>query len=83
MIISFLLLFSIQFLSYESKPLIRNDELSQNKTEDAGYELYYKLDEAAQKALDLAEEAKSFAEEAGKLQVLHYDLKMYIENQKI
>ena len=31
--------------------------------------MYHKLDEAAQKALDLAEEAKSFAEEAGKLQV--------------
>merc|ERR1712198_464157 len=68
MIISFLLLFSIQFLSYESKPSIRNDKLSQFEGNEAGYELYYKLDEAAQKALDLAEEAKSFAEEAGKLQ---------------
>ena len=83
MIISFLLLFSIQFLSYELKPLIRNDELSQHKTEEAGYELYHKLDEAAQKALDLAEEAKSFAEEAGKLQVLQYDLRKQIEKQKI
>merc|ERR1712136_93885 len=68
MIISFLLLFSIQFLSYESKPPIRNDKLSQFEGNEAGYELYHKLDEAAQKALDLAEEAKSFAEEAGKLQ---------------
>merc|ERR1712136_240156 len=68
MIISFLLLFSIQFLSYESKPSIRNDKLSQFEGNEAGYELYHKLDEAAQKALDLAEEAKSFAEEAGKLQ---------------
>ena len=73
MLISFLLLFSIQFLSYESKALIRNDKLSQYETNEAGYELYHKLDEAAQKALDLAEEAKSFAEEAGKLQVLLYD----------
>merc|ERR1712078_973689 len=68
MIISFLLLFIIQFLSYESKPLIKNDKLSQYETNEAGYELYHKLDEAAQKALDLAEEAKSFAEEAEKLQ---------------
>ena len=78
MIISFLLLFSFQFLSYESKTLIRHDELSQFETDEAGYELYHKLDEAAQKALDLAEEAKSFAEEAGKLQVLQYDLKQAI-----
>ena len=58
--------------------MIRHDELSQSETDEAGYELYHKLDEAAQKALDLAEEAKSFAEEAGKLQVLHYDLKQDI-----
>merc|ERR1712212_1199294 len=44
------------------------DKLSQYETNEAGYELYHKLDEAAQKALDLAEEAKSFAEEAEKLQ---------------
>ena len=47
--------------------------MSQFEGNEAGYELYHKLDEAAQKALDLAEEAKSFAEEAGKLQVLQYD----------
>ena len=58
--------------------MIRHDELSQFEADEAGYELYHKLDEAAQKALDLAEEAKSFAEEAGKLQVLQYDLKQAI-----
>ena len=71
--ISFLFLFCIQFLSFESNPLTRNEALSnhfsEDKTDDIGYEMYHKLDEAAQKALDLAEEAKSFAEEAGKLQV--------------
>jgi len=70
--ISFLFLFCIQFLSFESNPLTRNEALSnhfsEDKTDDIGYEMYHKLDEAAQKALDLAEEAKSFAEEAGKLQ---------------
>merc|ERR1712136_169917 len=55
MIISFLLLFSIQFLSYESRPSIRNDKLSQFEGNEAGYELYHKLDEAAEKAGKLQE----------------------------
>ena len=71
--IALLLLFCIQFLRLESSPLIRNEVLANNPSKDgpsdAGYELYHKLDEAAQKALDLAEEAKTFAEEAQKLQV--------------
>ena len=73
MIIPFLILFLTQFLSFEAIPLnikdASSDLLSKYKTNDVGYDLYHKLDEAAQKALDLAEEAKSFAEEAGKLDV--------------
>ena len=71
--IALLLLFCIQFLRLESSPLIRNEVLEKNSLKDGpsdtGYELYHKLDEAAQKALDLAEEAKTYAEEAEKLQV--------------
>jgi len=67
-----LLLFCIQFHRLESSPLIRNEALANNlhkdRPSDAGYELYHKLDEAAQRALDLAEEAKTYAEEAEKLQ---------------
>ena len=71
--IALLLLFCIQFLRLESSPLIRDESLANNLSKDgpsdAGYELYHKLDEAAQKALDLAKEAKTYAEEAEKLQV--------------
>ena len=61
----------------ELRPGVQNENriasdraLSDSGPGDAGLELHQRLDEAAQKALDIAEEARNFAEEAQKYQVL-------------
>ena len=44
--------------------------LSDASPRDAGVELHQRLDEAAQRALDIAEEARNFADEAQKYRVI-------------
>ena len=59
----------------ELKPGVQNENhvateraLTDAGPRDAGVELHKRLDEAAQKALDIAEEAQHFADEAQKYQ---------------
>ena len=61
----------------ELRPGVQNENrvaleraLSDTVPHDAGVELHQRLDEAAQKALDIAEEARNFAEEAQRYQVI-------------
>ena len=76
--IDFLFLFSFNFVYFNANPLKINDvSRGYSSKANVGSELYRKLDEAALRALDLAEEAKSFADDAEKNQVLQNDM-LYI-----
>ena len=63
----------------ELRPGVQNENrvasegaLSDAGPDDAGVDLHRRLDEAAQKALDIAEEARNFADEAQKYQVFFF-----------
>ena len=62
---------SVNFVSFNAEPIGRAEILKQKylAEDDLGSNLYSKLDEAAQKGLDLAEEAKKFIDGAERTQV--------------
>jgi hypothetical protein len=64
----------MNFVYFNANPLNKYDvSKGYSSKSHIGSELYRKLDEAALRALDLAEEAKSFADEAEKNQVGQID----------
>ena len=76
--IYFLFLFSLNFVYFNGNPLNINDVSREYSSKaDIGSEIYRKLDEAALRALDLAEEAKRFADDAEKNRVRQDDI-LYI-----
>ena len=71
LLFGYLRVLGAQPLVLNSKEESRKGHLSEDGHQDLGTNLYAKLDEAAQRALDLAKEAKDFAIDVEKTQVKH------------